>query len=269
MLWHRRPTTPCELKMEHLNNTLAQRQFQTFRQSIVRLSTPDQKADLHGFEILNRPLLGADFSSVEEFYSFGASHGRSRVLDTYTIQLGLQRFRDFVAAEGALQGTTLVFVNIHLSTLFSDEWQTLLADLPVPPSSVVLELSEREGLNTYSHQDVDFILRDLQRNGIKVAVDDVGMGYSGLHTLAMVHPDYVKIDRELVLGIDHDLYRQHMMRSLVEYWQREGVSTIAEGIEHEQEVAFFTDIGTTFGQGYWFHKPEPLTVRVGAVGASY
>ncbi|QSO46564.1 EAL domain-containing protein [Alicyclobacillus mengziensis] len=268
MLWQRRLATPCEIKMQRVNITMEQQQFRTFRQSIVNLSESDHAAPLHGFEILNRPFLGTEFSSVEEFYSFSASHGRSRALDVYTINLGLQRFRDAAFADNFQWKQALVFVNIHLSTLFSDEWLDLMARLPLPVSSVVLELSEREGLDTYSDRDVGLMMRDLQEAGIKVAVDDVGMGYSGLHTLAMVHPDYVKIDRQLVFNIDHDPYRQHMMRSLVEYWTREGVSTIAEGIEREQEAAFFTEIGATFGQGYWFHKPEPVAVRVGVVGAN-
>lgn len=253
--------------MQCVNSAMEQQQFQTLRQSIVDLPQRDNVHALHGFEILNRPLLGTEFSSVEEFYSFSASHGRSRVLDIFTINLGLQRFRDSTLSESSQSGQPLVFVNIHLSTLFSDEWQDLLVDLPVPPTSVVLELSEREGLNTYSNRDVDFMMRDLQRAGLKVAVDDVGMGYSGLHTLAMVHPDYVKIDRQLVFNIDHDPYRQHMMKSLVEYWKREDVSTIAEGIEREQEVAFFTEIGTTFGQGYWFQQPEPVAVATQRIEA--
>ncbi|MCF8567580.1 EAL domain-containing protein [Alicyclobacillus tolerans] len=267
MLWRRRSVTPCEIKMQCVNSAMEQQQFQTLRQSIVDLPQRDNVHALHGFEILNRPLLGTEFSSVEEFYSFSASHGRSRVLDIFTINLGLQRFRDSTLSESSQSGQPLVFVNIHLSTLFSDEWQDLLVDLPVPPTSVVLELSEREGLNTYSNRDVDFMMRDLQRAGLKVAVDDVGMGYSGLHTLAMVHPDYVKIDRQLVFNIDHDPYRQHMMKSLVEYWKREDVSTIAEGIEREQEVAFFTEIGTTFGQGYWFQQPEPVAVATQRIEA--
>jgi EAL domain-containing protein (putative c-di-GMP-specific phosphodiesterase class I) len=49
-----------------------------------------------------------------------------------------------------------------------------------------------------------------------------------------------------------------MMTSLVQYWKRENVRIIAEGLERQEEVAFFTEIGATFGQGYWFHKPEPV-----------
>ena len=103
-------------------------------------------------------------------------------------------------------------------------------------------------------------MKELREFGMKIAVDDIGKGYSGLHTLAMVEPDFVKVDRDLVKDIGEDTYRQHMMKALVEYWLQQQVSIIAEGVETEEEVAFFKGLGVPYFQGYYFMKPKLVTV---------
>ncbi|QQE79256.1 EAL domain-containing protein [Alicyclobacillus sp. SO9] len=257
MFARRRSLTPCEIKMQRVTADLEEQKFQTFQQEIVQMSADPCDKRIHGIEILNRPMLGTEFSSTEEFFSFSASHGRSQELDVYTLQLGLERFAESGIAENK-RNNRHVFLNVHLSTLFSEEWNRWLADFPIAPDMIVLELSEREGLDTYSKTDVESVIHTLQHTGMKIAVDDVGMGYSGLHTLAMVKPDYVKIDRQLVSHIDADPYRQHMMTSLVDYWREERVYVIAEGIERKEEAQFFSQIGTSLAQGYYFHRPEVI-----------
>jgi EAL domain-containing protein (putative c-di-GMP-specific phosphodiesterase class I) len=257
MFGRRKQLTPCEIKMKRVNADLDQEKFQTFQQKIVYMSEEPSAKRIHGLEVLNRPSLGTEFSSTEEFFSFSASHGRSQELDVYTLKLGLQRLAKLSTVKER-QHAPYIFVNVHLSTLFSEEWNHLLGDLPVHPGLIALELSEREGLDTYSKHDVQSVITTLQKTGMKIAVDDVGMGYSGLHTLAMVRPDYVKIDRQLVSKIDEDAYRQHMMISLVDYWRQEDVSVIAEGVERKEEAQFFAQIGTSLAQGYYYHRPEAV-----------
>ncbi len=136
------------------------------------------------------------------------------------------------------------------------DWEEILPNLHVGEATIVLELSEREGLSGYSKLEVVRKMKELRAKGMKIAVDDIGKGYSGLHTLAMVEPDFVKIDRDLVKDIEVDSYRQHMMRALIEYWKQQNVHIIAEGIETESEWSFFKTLGVRYFQGYYFHKPN-------------
>jgi EAL domain-containing protein (putative c-di-GMP-specific phosphodiesterase class I) len=76
--------------------------------------------------------------------------------------------------------------------------------------------------------------------------------------LTIVKPDYVKIDRQLVKDIDKDLYRQHLMKALVQFWDSEDVFVIVEGIERVEEAQFFAELNISFGQGYLFHKSIKL-----------
>lgn len=245
--------------MQRVNLTLDQDLFSTYRQSIVVLDrSGNRECPVHGVELLNRPSPSSEFAGTEAFYAFVAAHGKSGEVDVFAVRLGLQRWKEKGPGAGWADTGILLFLNVHLSTLFTSGWESLAANLPVAPSSLVLELSEREGLDTYSKQEVSGMIRDLQSAGFRIAVDDLGMGYSGLYTLSVVHPEYVKIDRQLAKGIDEDRYRQHMMKALVEYWRSEAVSVIAEGVETDGEARFFADIGVPYAQGYWFHRPEPV-----------
>ncbi len=261
MFGRRKVLTPCELRINRVSLTLEQRLFATYYQKITNLShmdprnRDDNKMEAHGLELLNRPLPSDNFSSTEQFYAFVAAHGKSSEVDVFTMKLGFQRWIQQQQSRSTHQLVLPIFVNVHLSTLFSEQWNAFISHFPADPTLVVLELSEREGLDTYTKEDVSKTIRQLKDMGFKIAVDDLGMAYSGLYTLAVVHPDYVKIDRQLVNRIDEDEYRQYMMGSLLEYWRREGVAVIAEGIEREEEANFFLANGATYAQGYWFHRP--------------
>lgn len=242
----------CEIKMNEVRQIIELTQLEVYSQPIVQL---DQQQTGFAFEYLNRPREGSGFDHPGEFYAFAANHGTIAEVDVCAIENILAHLPERV------QET--IFVNIHLSTLFSDRWVELLEHLNISYSDVipqiVLEISEREGLDKYTTSEVGEKIWDLRALGFQFAIDDVGIGYSGLTSLTMVKPDYVKIDRLLVSYIDTDPYRQHLLKALVEYWINVNVSVIAEGIERKEEMDFFAKLGVTFGQGYFFQKPVKLS----------
>ncbi|PWI57308.1 EAL domain-containing protein [Sulfoacidibacillus thermotolerans] len=259
MFRRRKTLTPCEVKMKQVDLTLQSHLFSTYYQSIVTLMPgSDDQRQTFAIELLNRPEPHEAFASSEHFYSFVASHGRSQEVDVYTIRLGLQRLLAHRSELQEVADTARVFVNVHLSTLFSEPWTELLAHFPLDPHAVVLELSEREGLAAYTQEEVLQKIHALRQQGFQIAVDDVGIAYSGLYTLAMVHPEYVKIDRQLVSYIEKDAYRMYMMKALLAYWRQEGVAVIAEGIERKEEADFFAKEGAVYAQGYFFHRPARI-----------
>ena len=249
----------CQMRLGYLDIALERQLFDTYQQAIVELGGKDDSTQSpHGVELLNRPLKSKNFENTEQFYSFFAAHGKSMLVDVFTAELGLLRWQKSLTNADPTHDKKKLFVNVHLSTLFSPEWEQLLSKLSTDPSQIVLEVSEREGLNTYSKIEVYQMITRLKTMGFQVAVDDLGMGYSGLYTLSVVQPDYVKIDRQLVYKVDEDAYRQHMMHALMEYWLKEKVNVIVEGVERQEEVNFFQQCGAQYAQGYWFHRPEPV-----------
>lgn len=240
--------------MQNLKITLKKGYIDSYFQYIIPMSDQHNKKAIHGCELLNRSNQHSGFPTPGHFYSFAATHGQIHTVDLYVMDLGLERMNKAFLKDSP----HTVFANIHLSTLFSEQWPDALKKLQLLHNPIVLELSEREGLGNYTKQEVEKKLTELRETGIKLAVDDLGKGYSGLSILALVQPDYVKIDRDLVSFIDEDPYRQHMLKSLVSYWQDADVSIIVEGIERKEEDQFFCDLKVDYGQGYFYHRPEQV-----------
>lgn len=246
----RRNRMMCEVKVSEVKEIVKLTQLEVYSRSIVDM----QQNEIFANEYLNRPIEGSGFVDPGEFYSFAASHGMISEVDVCAIENILTHLPK------QIQGK--VFVNVHLSTLFSARWDNLLEHMVNSYQKLlpymVLEISEREGLKDYSEKEVQEKILSLRDLGFLFAIDDLGIGYSGLTNLAIVKPDYVKIDRQLVAHIDTDPYRQHMMNALVEYWKSVHIHVIVEGIERVEEANFFTQLGAILGQGYLFHKPSKL-----------
>ena len=244
--------TECGKTMENLELTVSNNYIDTYKQAIVPLQNDHDGSPILAYELLNRSNSKSGFRSPDHFYSFAASHCQIYKVDTFVMKLGLQR----LLSSKLENPPEHLFVNVHLSTLFSSEWESIVPVLKKSPIPIVLELSEREGLEEYTKAEVIQKMREMRELDLKIAVDDIGKGYSGLYTLTIVHPDFVKIDRELVRDIEIDRYRQHMMKALVEYWLSEEVAIIVEGIERREEAQFFQKLGVTYAQGYYYHRPE-------------
>lgn len=112
-----------------------------------------------------------------------------------------------------------------------------------------------EGENIISRSHLVEIFRAYRRFGFQTAIDDFGAGYSGLTLLAEFQPDLIKLDMELVRGIDTDSVRQSIVRGVLSMCRDLGVRVIAEGIETLGERDFFAANGVTLMQGYFFAKP--------------
>ncbi len=149
-------------------------------------------------------------------------------------------------------GLTKVFVNADFKLL------EVLGDFPKPPElEVVIEISEVEAL-----LDVEKNLKlvELWREaGYKFAIDDFGAGFISLPFIALAVPEYIKLDRSiLLLAVSSDKFRDfltHLISSLSKY-ASEGI--IAEGIETEHELRIMQDIGVPLGQGYLLGRPEEI-----------
>jgi EAL domain-containing protein (putative c-di-GMP-specific phosphodiesterase class I) len=118
---------------------------------------------------------------------------------------------------------------------------------------IIFETVEGENIISRSHL-VD-IFKAYRRFGFQTAIDDFGAGYSGLTLLADFQPDLIKLDMELVRGIDTSSARQSIVRGVLSMCRDLGIRVIAEGIETIGERDFFAANGVTLMQGYLFAKP--------------
>lgn len=121
-----------------------------------------------------------------------------------------------------------------------------------PLNRVIFEFTEDEKVDT---DHLLNILRVYQSMGFKTAIDDFGAGHAGLNLLSKFQPDIVKLDMELIRGVDRDRARrtivEHMTRLLADL----GVLVICEGVETEAELATLRDLGVRYFQGYLLARP--------------
>lgn len=121
-----------------------------------------------------------------------------------------------------------------------------------PVSSIVFEFTEGEQVDD-AH--LVHIVKSYKAMGFKTAIDDFGAGFSGLTRLAKFQPDIVKLDMELVRGIDADRVRRALVRSVVTACEELGVIVLAEGIETQGESVTLCELGVDLQQGYHFARP--------------
>ena len=93
---------------------------------------------------------------------------------------------------------------------------------------------------------------------MRIAVDDAGSGYSSLAHILKLAPDFIKLDRELVSGIDLDPVRRALAASLVTFAADTGAEIVAEGVETEDELEVLRRLGVRYAQGYHLGRPAPL-----------
>jgi EAL domain-containing protein (putative c-di-GMP-specific phosphodiesterase class I) len=95
----------------------------------------------------------------------------------------------------------------------------------------------------------------LREMGFRIAIDDIGAGYSGLNSFAMVQPDIVKLDITLVRGVDNDPVKRKLVRLLGDLCRDLGILVVAEGVETPDERDTLVELGCDLLQGYLFARP--------------
>jgi EAL domain-containing protein (putative c-di-GMP-specific phosphodiesterase class I) len=124
----------------------------------------------------------------------------------------------------------------------------------MPIDRLIFEFTENEQMGSPEH--VSSIIDTYKQIGFTVAIDDFGAGHSGLDMFARFHPDEIKLDMELVRGIDEDRRRQAIVRAVVRMCEELDTQIIAEGIENAQEASALRDLGVRYHQGYWYARPQ-------------
>lgn len=146
-----------------------------------------------------------------------------------------------------------VAINLSPASLLDPRSRELLADLPA--ARVLLELSEHDPVDDYDA--LAAVLEPLRAAGMRLAIDDVGAGYSSLRHILMTSPDVIKLDRSIVAGAGDDPVLRALVRSLVDFAHGSGASVVAEGVETAHDARALRDAGVDKGQGWWFGRPGP------------
>jgi len=207
-----------------------------------------------GYEALARGPEGSAFHSPVALFTAAEEHELVFELDVVCRESGLRGAVDFP------KGTKL-FLNIRPTTIHDpafkeDKLIETLERRDLAPTDVVFEISEQESISSFG----DFrAMRDYYRSlGFQFALDDTGTGYAGLEELLELEPDYIKIDRSMVSGVDQDPARQDVLTALLQLADKMGSQVIGEGLDTLEELEMLGRLGIRFGQGWLFGRPTPL-----------
>ena len=210
-------------------------------QPIVRASD----GQLFGYEALLRTE-EASFPTPGAFLEAAERLGR-------TPELG-RSVRATVASTRFSGGAPTVFVSLHARDLDDDALYDPAAPLSAEASRVVLEITERESLEGAAN--VRDRVASLRKLGYRIAVDDLGAGYAGLNSFALLEPEIVKLDMALVRNVDHEPVKRRLITSLTTLCKEMRILVVAEGVETAAERAALVDIGCDLLQGFLIGRPQ-------------
>jgi len=170
------------------------------------------------------------------------------------VELEVKAVRHALQALEVLSPLHRLAVNISPMTLIDRAFLRVVSE--VPPDRLVVEVTEHSAVDDYDALRV--ARRRLSDLGILLAIDDVGMGFSGLHHILESAPDWIKIDQAVVRNVHTNPVKAAMIESLVGFGDRVDMLVVAEGIETEDELLALKSLGVSVGQGYGIAYPSPL-----------
>ncbi len=200
-----------------------------------------------GFELLAR------FSDSEvdappfEWFRMAYAMGLGPRLEAAVVRRAL-RLRD------ELPPNTFLTVNLDPAAVGHPEVaEVLLGERRL--DRVVIEITETSPLGDVG--ELGRVARELRSRGAFIAVDDTGTGYAGLERLLAVRPQFVKVDRAFIDGIDQDGAKRALLELVGHFASRIDAWVVAEGIERVEELAELARLGVPLGQGFLLNRPAP------------
>ena len=206
---------------------------------------------LYALEALTRGPKQTNIERSDILFEYVRRKRREAEVDLLSMASALRQVR-------GLPGKPCLSLNVHAVTLESEQrlpqWLTeLAAEYAVPLESLIIEIVEHappwsgpqflENLNR---------LRDL---GVRIALDDVGLGQSNFRMIVDCRPDLLKIDRHFVEGAHADPLRRAVLESISDLASRLGARAVAEGIENELDLETASAAGISLLQGYLLCRP--------------
>ena len=235
-------------KLVALQRSIRERSFQSVYQPIVDLVAGTEVA----WEALTRPTDPA-FTSIIDLLGTAERSGQVPTLGRVLREIQ-------IATIDKLPPDKLLFLNVHPFEFL--EQGGIEAEPALQPwtKRVVLELTEAAELSNFARARER--VASLRAAGFRIAVDDLGSGYSSLNHLALLEPDFVKVDMAMIRGIEEGSRAARLIKHILEYCRGEGMRAVCEGIETREELRVVAALGVSLVQGYLLARPGPPFPKV-------
>ncbi len=234
--------------IEAINKLIDEQLIRFAFQPIVDLKT----GEIFAYEALMRPLI-AEFNGPLEVISVAAAQSKLPHLERVIMSVVF----DTIDKHIDVIGDRHIFINSIPNEAIEDNQAILVQNIKDQYGKyfekVVVEILERDS------RDEDRLVKTvnfLKDNGLKIAIDDFGSGYSNEVRIMKLSPNIVKIDMELIQGIASNTDKQTLVKGILDFCHSKNIRIVAEGVECQEDLYYLMDIDVDYIQGYYLAKPN-------------
>ena len=205
---------------------------------------------LLGLEMLSRPQTSSPMANPEIFFKNALKYGVYHEVEMIGWRKAVKMASDI------FDGRQKLFLNCDPYLVESEKFKTvknMFYSFGMSCNEIFLEITERSAVVAF---DVFYErLREYRQDGFKIAVDDLGAGYSSLESIIELRPEAVKLDRRIVDGVNNDPYKRSIVKLFVSFCRENSIICVAEGIETKEDLDTLIELGVDAGQGYYLCRP--------------
>ncbi len=143
-------------------------------------------------------------------------------------------------------------------TIAEEKMPEIIKLLEDHADKIVVEMIES---SEFVDDRLEVIKEQFHNMGIPLAIDDFGTGYSNISNLLRYSPDYVKIDRSLISGIQNSPNKRHLVREIIDFCHGNSIMALAEGVETSEELRTMILMGVDLIQGFYTARPSPEVLQ--------
>lgn len=244
-------STTHQLKLEaKIKKAIKEKQFYLVYQPIVELETDR----IIGYEALVRwehPEVGV--IPPIQFIPFAETSGLIIEIEKVVLDLACHKLKELNAMDSG------IYLSINISALhfhqnIVEHISEAIEKADVNPGQLKIEITETCSMKDPNNTVMK--LNQLKEMGIKVAIDDFGVGYSSLQYLGNFPADEIKLDQSFINPITTQ--KTTIINAVFSIAHDYKVDVVAEGIETVEQVNFLRNLGCKYGQGYFLGKPEKM-----------
>jgi EAL domain-containing protein (putative c-di-GMP-specific phosphodiesterase class I) len=214
-----------------------------------------------------QPILDLNTNNISGYESLARFHSDPYVTPDIWFQdaylIGMDEKLEMLAVKSALQvgkyflnNNHYLSINVSPAHILSGALEKAIENLTC---DVLVEITEHQPIADYAAFQRAF--NPLRRKGVKLAIDDVGTGYSNLSNILELEPDIIKLDLSLTRDIHKDRKRIALASAMCTFAKETHCEIIAEGIENKHELNKLKELGVSKGQGYFIGRPSPFVLN--------
>lgn len=214
---------------------------------------------LLGFEILlrwNSPILNE--VSPNEFISIAEKNGLIHEIGEWVLKKACVDYKKITHIFN--DKNLLLSINISVLQLENEQFlskiKNILCDTEMNSNNLIFEITETE-LMQQPERTIELI-KEIKKLGIRFALDDFGVSYSSLQYLKILPVSLLKIDQVFIRDIAIDANDAAIVRAIIQLAHGLGISTIAEGVETQDQFSLLKEMGCEYIQGFYFLEPMPI-----------